>query len=327
MYSRCRHFWSRLSRFSGNFRAVPIVTVKHIPKKEFTAPYILSFSLFTWLGFDKKDKVSAEDELIHTIKHCILFIQREEFEKAEQLLHVALRQAQQIHHQLGITYIYDIMANLALQREHLDKAKQLFVAVTQRIMADGATEDDARVIHLSAKLARVSHLKKEYSTAQLGYEWCLEKLHKAVEQDPSEVNNKLLALTEDWYGRLFIDCNRCEDGINFMVKSLNRMKQVSDVEQEHLVIQLNDIGTVCDRLGKTDESIQYLTEAIELAKAVGMDEVGAMYVNLGRAYIKKQLLDTARKHCGYAWRLGVTTKNKEIKDEAEMCLQEIKNIS
>lgn len=325
MTSKYRFMLNRFARFSSSFRGVPVLTVQKIPKNKFTAPCILSFSLFTWLGF--QDKLSAEDELVLTIKHCVLFIQREEYEKAEQLLHVALRQAQQIQHQTGITYIYDVMANLALQREHLDKAKKLFVAVTQRIMADGAQEDDTRVIHLSVKLARVSHLQKQYETAQIGYEWSLEKLHKAVSQDPSESNRKLLALTEDWYGRLFIECNRYDDGLKLMVNALNRMKDISDVEKEHLVVQLNDIGTVCDRLGKTDESIEYFNQAVEMAKSLDMEDLGTMYVNLGRAYMKKQLIDTARKYCGHAWKLGVSSKNKEIKEEAELCLREIKNIT
>ncbi|KAJ8717904.1 hypothetical protein PYW07_005834 [Mythimna separata] len=270
--------------------------------------------------------MTAEDELVHTIKHCVLFIQKNELEKAEQLLHVALRQAQQIHHQLGITYIYDVMANLALQREQLEKAKNLFVAVTQRIMTDGASEDDPRVIHLSVKLARVTHLQKDYTTAQIGYDWCLEKLKQLFERDPSDNNKQLLAMAEDWYGRLFLDVDRCEEGLRLMKTSLDRMKEIPDVEKEHLVVQLNDIGTVCDRLGQTDESIQYFNEAIEMANTLEMDDLGTMYVNLGRAYMKRQLLDAARKSCGHAWKLGVMSKNKEVKKEAESCIKQINNL-
>lgn len=299
------------------------VNVSKIPRA--TKPYFLGFSLFTWLGFDKK--ISAEDELIHTIKHCILFIQKNEVDKAEQLLHVALRQAQQIHHQHGITYIYDVMANLALQREQLDKAKQLFIAVTQRIMADGVTEDDPKVVHLSIKLARVSHLQKDYTTAQLGYEWCLEKLQKMAEKDPSSDNTKqLLAMAEDWYGRLFLDVDRCEDGLKLMKNSLDRMMEVPDIEKEHLVIQLNDIGTVCERLDRLDESISYFNQAIELANPLEMEELGTMYVNLGRVYMKTKLLDAARKSCGHAWKLGVMAKNQEVKKEAEMCIKQINSL-
>lgn len=289
-------------------------------------PCSLGFSLLTLIGLEKK--LTAEDELILTIKHCVLFIQRGDYDKAEQLLHVALKQAQQIQHQLGITYIYDVMANLALEREQYDKAKQLFIAVSQRIMADGATEDDLRVIHMSIKLARISHMKKDYTTAQLGYDWCLEKLKSEFSKDPSEENKMLLAMAEDWYGRLFLECNKYELGYNYMQSAYNRMITIKDVDKEHLVIQLNDLGTVCDKIGKVDESIDYFTKAIDLGKQIpDKSDLGVFYVNLGRAYIKKNMLDIARKNCGYGWKLGVMMKNKNVKHEAEACIEEIKNNS
>ncbi|XP_059060929.1 tetratricopeptide repeat protein 19 homolog, mitochondrial [Achroia grisella] len=325
MSNKFRFIWNGFSRFRmaskviSDFRSYRTSTYKP------STPIALGFSLFTWLGFQKK--LSMEDELILTIKHCVLFIERGDYEKAEQLLHVALRQAQQFQHQLGITYIYDVMANLALERNQLDAAKQLFIAVTQRIMSDGATEDDVRVVHISVKLARISHLKKDYSTAQLGYDWCIEKLDKALSINPDSDILKLLSIAEDWYGRLFIECNQYEQGLKLMTSALDRMKQVPNVEQEHIVVQLNDIGTVCDSLGRTDESINYFNEAIQLGKNNENIELGTMYINLGRAYMKKNLLNEARKSCGFGWKLGVMSKNNEVKKEAELCISQIKKIT
>lgn len=324
MSTRYRFLWTTIKRFRTNIKFKSQASDTDTLKYPTSVPCMLGFSIFTWLGF--KDKLSAEDELILTIKHCVLFIQRTEYEKAEQLLHVALRQAQQVQHQLGITYIYDVMANLALEREQLDKAKNLFVAVTQRIMADGASEDDLRVIQISTKLARISHLKKEYTTAQLGYDWCIEKLNNIIKTNPNEENIKLLALAEDWYGRLFIECNQAENGLNLMINALEKMRGISDVEKEHIVIQLNDIGTICDSIGKLEESIKFFQEAIHLGKSLNMNELGAMYVNLGRVYIKKNMLDEARKNCGFGWRLGVQDKNDDIKKEAELCIKQIKSL-
>ncbi|XP_023937045.1 tetratricopeptide repeat protein 19 homolog, mitochondrial [Bicyclus anynana] len=325
MTSRYRYFWRRFMHINFNYKLVPHIKLNKTQQNG-TLPCTVGFSVLTLLGFEKK--MNAEDELILTIKHCILFVQRGEFDKAEQLLHVALKQAQQISHQLGVTYIYDVMANLALEREQYDKAKRLFIAVTQRIMADGATEDDLRVIHISVKLARISHMMKEYSTAQLGFEWCIDKLNNAYKKDPSEDNTKLLAMAEDWYGRLFLDNNKTEIAYQYMKKAYERMKDLVDIDQEHLIIQLNDLGTVCDLLGKADESIEYYSNAIDLGKKFpDMHDLGAMYVNLGRAYIKKNMLDIARKSCGQAWKLGVTTKNNDVKREAELCIQEIRGMS
>ncbi|XP_068620619.1 tetratricopeptide repeat protein 19 homolog, mitochondrial [Battus philenor] len=195
--------------------------------------------------------------------------------------------------------------------------------VTQRIMADGAKEDDVRVIHISIKLARISYLKNEYSTAKLGYEWCLQKLENLAGENNEDIV-KLIAMAEDWYGRLLVDLENSEKGLNLMISSLNRM-QKTNVEQEHVIVQMNDIGTVCDRLGKYDEGIKYLLKAIELGKQMSaMDELGTMYVNLGRIYMKQNLLEMARKSCGQGWKLGVTTKNDNLKHEAELCFKELK---
>ncbi|XP_041985022.1 tetratricopeptide repeat protein 19 homolog, mitochondrial [Aricia agestis] len=323
MFSRYRSVLRRVVHTGVLYRNFNVGQIRKVPHN-ISVPVSVGFSLLTLIGLEKK--LNAEDELILTIKHCILFIQRNEFDKAEQLLHVALKQAQQMQHNTGITYIYDVMGNLALERKQYDKAKQLFVAVTQRIIADGVSENDLKVIHLSAKLARISHMQKDYTTAQLGFDWCLEKLYDKVKIDPSDVNKQLLAMTEDWYGRLFLDCGKLELGINYIKKSYENMKDIPEVEKEHLIIQLNDIGTALYKVGAIDESIEYLTEAIDLGKTLpDMVELGTVYVNLGRAYLQKQLIEKARKTCGYGWRIAFMGKNDEIKKEAEICLQQIKN--
>ncbi|CAK1551438.1 unnamed protein product [Leptosia nina] len=301
----------------------PALSFKKIPPVRGTTCSI-GFSLLTLIGLEKK--LNAEDELILMIKHCILFMQRYEYGKAEQLLHVALRQAQQMKHETGVTYIYDVMANLALQTERLDQAKKLFVEVAQRLIANGVNQEDIRIVQISVKLARVSHLQKDYTTAQLGYDWCLERIRQEYTKSPSDDNKKLLAMTEDWYGRLLVDCSKYDHGYKYMVNAYNKMKELKDVDAEHLVVQLNDIGTVCDQMGQVDECINYVSQAIDLGKTVpDMEDFGAIYVNLGKAYIKKQMLDTARRYCGQGLKMGILSKNNDIKEEAEKCISEIKN--
>ena len=43
------------------------------------------------------------------------FFQKENFDKAEQLFHIGLKMATDMQHQNGITYVLDLMANLALE--------------------------------------------------------------------------------------------------------------------------------------------------------------------------------------------------------------------
>lgn len=92
-----------------------------------------------------KDEETAEDKLINNIKRSILCIQRGEYQKAEQMLHLALRMAQDLQNKDGITYVYDVMANLAMEQGEYKKAEKLFVSVMQRLLGDGLEQDDIKV--------------------------------------------------------------------------------------------------------------------------------------------------------------------------------------
>lgn len=77
------------------------------------------------------------------------------------MLHLALRQAQTLQNYDAVTYVYDVMANLAFDTGDYHKAEKLFVSVLQRLMSNGASEDDMRVIHISLKMAKVFEHMKE----------------------------------------------------------------------------------------------------------------------------------------------------------------------
>lgn len=51
------------------------------------------------------------------------------------MLHIALKTAQEGQNRLAVTYIFDLLANLAYQREEYTKAENLFKEVLQRMLA------------------------------------------------------------------------------------------------------------------------------------------------------------------------------------------------
>lgn len=104
----------------------------------------LALSILGWLGFVDEDE-KKHSELIMTLKRSVLATQREQYDKAEQLLHIALRLSQQQQNEQGVTYCYDLMANLAMDRLELDKAEKLFVSVLQMLLSKGVKEDDLKV--------------------------------------------------------------------------------------------------------------------------------------------------------------------------------------
>lgn len=94
--------------------------------------------------FQKEDD-SPEGQLVMTMKRAIMCVQREQYKKGEQIIHLALRMAQQMQHADAITLCYDIMANLALETEQYEKADKLFVAVLQRLLQKGVKQNDIKV--------------------------------------------------------------------------------------------------------------------------------------------------------------------------------------
>lgn len=122
------------------------ISHRHV-RPTWSLPLILPAGLLSFLSPKDPD---AEDEtpegkLVMCIKRSILCIQREQYDKAEQMLHLALRMAQDMQNKEGVTFIFDVMANLAMETEQYKKAERLFVTVMQRLLADGCEQDDIKV--------------------------------------------------------------------------------------------------------------------------------------------------------------------------------------
>lgn len=115
-------------------------------QRNYTKVFLVPAGLLSFLSpKDPEGEETPEEKLIMTIKRSILCIQREQYAKAEQMLHLALRMAQDLQNKDGITFVYDVMANLAMTTEQYSKAEKLFVNVMQRLLQDGHKEDDIKV--------------------------------------------------------------------------------------------------------------------------------------------------------------------------------------
>ncbi|XP_022234767.1 tetratricopeptide repeat protein 19 homolog, mitochondrial isoform X2 [Drosophila obscura] len=162
----------------------------------FTAAF--TFNLFGHSDNDKEE--TPEEKLINQIKRSILCVQREQYDKAEQMLHLALRMAQDLQSKDGITYVYDVMANLAMEREQFKKAEKIFTDVMKRLFADGHTEESPKILHISSKIAHMSQLQGDLEKSYQGFSWTLQQLAKLIEKMPEDKDvQELYGLTKNWY--------------------------------------------------------------------------------------------------------------------------------
>nr|XP_012229829.1 PREDICTED: tetratricopeptide repeat protein 19 homolog, mitochondrial isoform X2 [Linepithema humile] len=244
------------------------------------------------------------------------------------MLHLALRQAQTIQHYDAVTYVYDVMANLAFDTEDYHKAEKLFVSVLQRLMSNGASEDDMRVIHISLKMAKVFEHMKEIKKADQGYKFCMEHLQSHIEKDPENKDAILLqGMTFDWYARMLLSQSRHTEAFNYFLQAYDICKKINGEEHEQTVILLNDLGTVSCMQGEYDEAIKYLSAAARIGNNLSdMTDLGSIHVNLGNVFLKKGLYDEARRSCQAG---RIIAKNRNDNDsllEANECLKEVKRL-
>ncbi|KAM7354543.1 tetratricopeptide repeat domain 19 isoform 2-T3 [Cochliomyia hominivorax] len=207
--------------------------------------YFITYSISLFGLFNKDEE--PEDKLITTIKRSILCINREEYDRAEQMLHLALKMAQDLKNKDGITYVYDIMANLAMEREQFKKAEKLFVDVMRRLISDGLPLDNPKILHISSKLAHIADLQGDLEKAKSGFIWTLGKLEECLKSDDVELK-ELWALTTNWFGQLLMKEKNFKHAEKCFKDAYECFKQIHGSDNSEAVTLLNDLGVVCTNL-------------------------------------------------------------------------------
>lgn len=297
---------------------------KLFTKRLFRKPLnvVLALSILTWLGFTKDDE-EKESELIMTLKRAVLCTRREQYEKAEQMLHLALRIAQQQQNEQGVLYCYDLMANLAFDTYELDKAEKLFVNVLQMLLSTGTPQDDLKVIHISLKLARICQLKANIERADLGYRWCLEQIDKHKNQ--SEDAKVLYGVINDWYAQYYLDIGNISKAIVHLNEAYKVCNETQGINTEKSMLLLNDLGITSFRAEQYDRAETFLKEAISVGNRLeDKSHLGVVHANLGLIMLQKGVMKEAEKFCKEGWKLGNQHENTESIEQSNYCLDQIK---
>ncbi|XP_023248347.1 tetratricopeptide repeat protein 19 homolog, mitochondrial-like [Copidosoma floridanum] len=135
------------------------------------------------------------------------------------------------------------------------------------------------------------------------------------------------AMSLDWYAHLLLNMSRYTEAMRHMKSAYELCVRLNGEVHEQSVILLNDLGSISFTKGNLDDAVDYLTKAVVTGeKLAEMDDIASIHVNLGNVYIKKGLLDEAKKSCLKGWKLSKKTKNDESMGEAKLCLEEIKKL-
>ncbi|XP_031623212.1 tetratricopeptide repeat protein 19 homolog, mitochondrial [Contarinia nasturtii] len=273
-----------------------------------------------------EDDSTDEGKLVITLKRTILCINRGEYDKAEQMAHLALRVAQNIQSYDGTTLCLDIMANLAFERQQYKKAEQLFEDVLQRLLQKGVPQNDIQILHLSLKVAQLVELQGKKDEAKTNYAWTISKLDEKRKKEPDNKDLKeLTGITNSFYGKFLLKNGKFNEAVERLKISHDIFLEVRERNDPDYINIVNDLAVAFLHVNNLDDAEKYINEALRLASPYPeIYESGIYHANKALILLKKGLLDEAQRLCDHADKASRRINDPDGMEQAKYCMEQIK---
>ena len=288
---------------------------------------VLLCGVLSWLGL-AEDEPTEEDNLTTTVKMAILAIQEGNLVKADKMLHIALKLANDMQHQAAVTHIYCLMANLALERGLVRQAERLYTSILTRILADGEKQDSNAVVEISLKLAQIFMANGDQAKAMQGFQFCTDCQQKKVTASGSEVDEDTLALygmALDQQAQFLMAVGKLKEAETAWREAVLVATKLHGEEGEQVLVVTNYLATVLSMQGQDASAAQLLMGVVASAKRIDTPHLTSFLVNLGLVRLKQGMVDMARDNCKEAEGIAEDVGDKEVIMEAEQCLKEVKS--
>ncbi|KAF2358745.1 Anaphase-promoting complex subunit 5 [Trinorchestia longiramus] len=309
----------------------------------------------TFFGEEQQQPASEDSPLILLIKEGIIAFHKGEHEKSETILHLALKMAQDLEDSQSVTYIFDVLANLALQRGEHSKAEQLFKSVLQRHAAAGGDVYGNTFVALSLKLAQCYLARGAVEEAIQGYHYCIAAQKEKIKSDPSSDEDTLVlyAMSLEQYARLLHSIGRYALAREHLQEALGVCVKVNGTRHLQTAVLKNDIGSLYSLEKRYEEAVSEIEESISIVHGVMTDDaekggddspeagrkiniipdeqkpnalsnLATYHVNLGTVELLRRRREAARQSCQEGVRLARKAADGEVLKEAQECLAAVK---
>ncbi|XP_037082718.1 tetratricopeptide repeat protein 19 homolog, mitochondrial-like isoform X2 [Pollicipes pollicipes] len=252
-------------------------------------------------------KQDEDSELVHSMKLAVLSIQEQSNAAA-------------------VTYIYDLLANIAFKQENFKKAERLLLELSRRLAA--SSTDDNAFVEVSLKLASVYASTGDGERAEHGFRYCIDtqqrKINAVGEQhcDPDTLG--LWGMAVDWYARFLTSRGEYSRARELTERALAVCVRLSGESGEQSVVLLNDLGTLDSLCEDYERAAERLSRAVQLATERGLPDLAAFHVNLGVVQLQQGLLREAERSCATGRRLAQRQGDDHTLDMASKCLTKVK---
>ena len=287
---------------------------------------ILQAGLLGWLGFSSPQggPVQEDDDLTLAVKRGILAIQEGDLTRADRLLHIALKMAQDSGREEAVTHIFCLLGNLALERNFPGQAERLLKTVVQRLIAAGEPSDSNSVVEISLKLAQVYASIGKLEQAEQGFQFCIatqqRKLGKGV---VDEDTLGLAGMVLDQRAQFLLQHDRLAEAEMAWREAVKVAEQLHGEEGEQALVVKNSLATLLSMRGQHKAALDMLEKVVAAGKRQETAHLSAFLVNLGLVQLKQGLASEGRKSCREASRLASEVGDAETVEEADICLTQV----
>lgn len=273
-----------------------------------------------------------EANLKDVLKMGILSMKNGDNDKAEKLFHIGLRMATDMQHQNGITYVLDLMANLALQAKDYPKAEQLFVSVMQRLIRlKGVSETDDAIVEMALKMASIHALMGQHEKAEMGYAFCVDtQRSKLMAEEAKDDTTALYGMCCDAFGQYLLERGRVKVARVHFEAGLEASARVYGEGSEQWLAMANGLATCYSMSGRTAEADALFEKIVILARELPSNRLAAYLVNSGLHHLHIAAVGTAGRLCQEALALvrrngaGEEETDQEVRQQSVNCLRKVK---
>jgi len=278
-----------------------------------------------WLGLAPQ---SEEDALTLAMKRGVLAIQEGDLARADTLLHIALKMAQDQRHEEGVTHIYCLLANLAMERQFHGQAERLFKTVLSRLLAAGEPADSNAVVEISLKLAAIYAATGALHQAEQGFAFCLaaqqRKLGGGEAADADTLG--LAGLVLDQRAQFLLQQDRLEEAEVAWREAVRVAVQLHGEEGEQTLVVTNSLATLLSMRGEHKAAAETLSRVVAAAREQESEHLPAFLVNLGLVLLKQGLAAEGGAACGEAGRLAAELGDAETGEQAGHCRDQVEEV-
>jgi tetratricopeptide repeat protein 19 len=251
--------------------------------------------------------LEAEGPLVVTIKRGILCRDRGEFEKAEMILHAAIKLSRDMIDFKAETYIYNLLADIALEQVDYNKAERLYKEVLQRALSTGTTQNDEAILDISLKLVKIYEANRDWEKVNEGYTFVLHhqrnrikpiKLDDGHELSDEEKNSlTLYSMVLDSLSNHHYERGNYEKAVRVVREAIGYSSAATGRLGRETIRLINNAGVFSEVGGNIKGAIEFFEEAVLRAKEAELEHMYVYLVNLGMASLRANDPQTALAAC------------------------------